>query len=120
MDLTTEQACYVAGCLLLAAVLNRRHHRGQLEGRQLRVKVGHCNWKRTGYEFTIENKILEVVRMLARMAKSESNPAEHATFLKVIFRLQPLVTIGKSVGVAWPVCGYYGYFHLRRRDVSKC
>ena len=35
MDLAAEQACYVATCVLLAAVLNRRRHRGRLEGRQL-------------------------------------------------------------------------------------
>ena len=41
------------------------------------------------------------------MAKSESNPAEHASFFLVRF-LQPLVTIGTSAGVTWPVRGYYG------------
>ena len=30
-----------------------------------------------------------------------------------------MVTISKSVGVTWPERGYYGYFHLRRRDVSQ-
>ena len=30
-----------------------------------------------------------------------------------------LVIFNKSIGATWPGRGYYGYFHVRRRDVSQ-
>ena len=42
----------------------------------------HTFKKRTGYKFTIKTKTNSTYAAKNRMAESESNPAEHATFLR--------------------------------------